>query len=50
MKGKEIPGLHITRSIGDDYAHMIGVLSEPGMIKLFYNKCNCRCEDNKGRP
>lgn len=29
-KGKDAPGLAISRSIGDQYAHSIGVTSEPG--------------------
>jgi serine/threonine protein phosphatase PrpC len=31
LKGKELPGLAISRSIGDDLAHHVGVSSEPGI-------------------
>ena len=37
LKGKEIPGLAMTRSIGDIIASKIGVTCEPG-INLFIKK------------
>jgi len=34
MKGKDYPGLALSRSIGDQIAHNIGVISEPGKLKM----------------
>ena len=34
IKNSEIPGLHISRSFGDNLAHSVGVISEPE-IKIF---------------
>jgi hypothetical protein len=36
MKGKDYPGLALSRSIGDQIAHNIGVSAVPGKILILY--------------
>ena len=37
LNNSEIPGLAMSRSIGDSIAHNIGVISEPEILRLNYN-------------
>ena len=37
IKNSEIPGLHISRSFGDNLAHGVGVISEPEIKKVEFN-------------
>ena len=37
LKGEDVPGLAMSRSFGDDVAHMIGVTSKPEILE--YNLC-----------
>ena len=37
LKNSEIPGLAMTRSIGDNVAHSVGVISEPEIVKYEFN-------------
>ena len=37
LKNSEIPGLAMTRSIGDNVAHSVGVISEPEILKYEFN-------------
>ena len=37
LKNSDIPGLAMTRSIGDNVAHSVGVISEPEIIKYEFN-------------
>ena len=37
IKNSEIPGLHVSRSIGDNLAHGVGVISEPEIKKVEFN-------------
>ena len=38
LKGEDLPGLAMSRSFGDDVAHMIGVTSKPEILE--YKVCN----------
>ena len=37
LAGKDQPGLNLTRTIGDELAHDIGVTAEPGTIEQLYD-------------
>ena len=37
LKDEEVPGLAMTRSFGDRVASMVGVISEPEILRLNYN-------------
>jgi serine/threonine protein phosphatase PrpC len=42
LKNSEIPGLAMSRSLGDTIAHSVGVISEPEIINFnIDNKCQC---------
>ena len=36
MKEKELPGLAMSRSLGDRLAHKVGVISKPGITIFIY--------------
>ena len=38
LRGSEMPGLAMSRSFGDEVAHLVGVISEPEIVEYYFNK------------
>ena len=38
LQGGELPGLAMSRSFGDEVAHLVGVITEPEIVEYYFNK------------